>query len=128
MAKAALQVKKTSVSPVLNPNATANNTNGSDLFSPTSAAAWALSTLHNFGAAAPNDSGSRPTTDSLTGTRLFNNVGVTSADSTRIPVATSEPNQPSQATHCAISVSQTQATPGVTWGQPQFQQLNNVSS
>jgi len=123
MDEAALQEKKTSSSsPVPNPTVSSNNTNGGDLFSPTSAAAWALSTLHNFGAAAPNDNGPRPTTDSLTGTRLFNNVGVTSADSTRIPVTTLEPNQ---AAHCSISAVHTQATAGISWGQPQSQHHNN---
>lgn len=126
MAEVAIQEKKTSSSsPVPNPNVTANGTNGGDLFSPTSAAAWALSTLHNFGAAAPNDTRSRPTTDSLTGTRLFNNVASSTADSTITIAATLEPKQPSQDPHCSISAVHTQATTGVTWRQPQFQHHND---
>jgi len=126
MAEAAIEEKKTSSSsPVPNPNVTSNDANGSDLFSPTSAAAWALSTLHNFGAAAPNDTRSRPTTDSLTGTRLFNNVASSTADSTRTIAATSEQKKSSQDLHCSISTVHTQATTGVTWGQPQFQHHND---
>jgi len=140
-------------SPVPNSNVTANNNtnnnndnNGGtgDLFSPTSAAAWALSTLHNFGAAAPSDNGNgpRPTTDSLqlTGTRLFNNnnnnnnnTGVTtSADAVHsaadaVHSAPSGPNQINNAAGYGAG-AHSQATPSVTWGQPQFKHPNNVST
>jgi hypothetical protein len=107
-----------------NPNATANSSGGEALFSPTSAAAWALSTLHNFGAAAPTDNGSRPTTDSLTGTRLFNNAGVTNSDSSRTPALLAQPIQSSQNIHSS-GVTHTQTTTGVTWGQPQLQHHSN---
>lgn len=107
-----------------------NNNNGKDLFSPTSAAAWALSTLHNFGAAAPTDNGERPATDSLTGTRLFNNVtgnmkninpatqGGTltgsAADSNRkIPAITT--------VSASVSATKGAATPAVSWGQTNVQ-------
>jgi len=128
MAGTAVQGNKTSSSsPVPNPNVTASNPNAGDLFSPTSAAAWALSTLHNFGAAAPND-GSRPTADSLTGTRLFNNTA--RADSTTIPSMTSEPNQLGLVSTSGMLTAPSHAvtTTGVTWGQPHFQHHNNVSS
>ncbi|KAG7341510.1 E2F/DP family winged-helix DNA-binding domain containing protein [Nitzschia inconspicua] len=46
-----------------------------EMFSPTSAAAWALSTMHNFGAAAPpHNTTIRPSVEALTGTRLFNSA------------------------------------------------------
>eukprot|EP00531_Pseudo-nitzschia_arenysensis_P010227 CAMPEP_0116126608 /NCGR_PEP_ID=MMETSP0329-20121206/6419_1 /TAXON_ID=697910 /ORGANISM="Pseudo-nitzschia arenysensis, Strain B593" /LENGTH=432 /DNA_ID=CAMNT_0003620695 /DNA_START=228 /DNA_END=1526 /DNA_ORIENTATION=- len=96
------------------------------LFSPTSAAAWALSTLHNFGAAAPSDNGPRPSTDSLTGTRLFNNAGVASTDPIHTPAVTSGTNQPSQTMQSGISAVHTQ-TAGVTWGQTQFQNHSNTN-
>ena len=127
MAETAIQQKKTSSSsPMPNSNSTANNANGGDLFSPTSAAAWALSTLHNFGAAAPSDNGPRPTTDSLTGTRLFNNAGVISTDLNRTSVTTSDRTQTTQNVHCGVSIAQTQVTTGVKW-QPQFQHHSSVS-
>lgn len=127
MTGTALQQKKSSSSsPMPNPNATSNNAGGEVLFSPTSAAAWALSTLHNFGAAAPNENGSRPTTDSLTGTRLFNNSVATSSESTRPPAPLTQPNQSIQALHPG-AVAHTQATTGVTWGQPQSQHNSNTN-
>ena len=115
-----------SSSPVPNQNVAANNNTGGDLFSPTSAAAWALSTLHNFGAAAPNDTGARPTTDSLIGTRLFNNADATSADAPRVPAETPGPKQINNAADVMPGPT-TQAAASVTWGQPQFQHPNNVS-
>lgn len=127
MAEVDVQEKKTpsASSPLPNPNVAANANAGGDLFSPTSAAAWALSTLHNFGAAAPNDNGGpRPTADSLTGTRLFNNLGAPSADSTRPPTTTSAPNQ-TNSTVIGVLASNTQATSGVTWGQTQLQHPNH---
>lgn len=123
MSEVGTQGNKSSSSPVPNPNLTSNNSNGGDLFSPTSAAAWALSTLHNFGAAAPNDSGSRPTTDLLTGTRLFNNPSVTSTDSTHIPVATSD-LKPRKVANCTVPAVQSQVVSGVTWGQTDYQHRN----
>lgn len=128
MAGTAIQENKTtSSSPVPNPNATANNGSAEVLFSPTSAAAWALSTLHNFGAAAPTENGQRPSTDSLTGTRLFNNAGVSNPDSVHTSAVTSGSNQFSQNIKSGISVVHTQATTGVTWGQTQFQSNSSVS-
>lgn len=129
MAQVAVQEEKTpsSSSPLPNPNVAANANTGGDLFSPTSAAAWALSTLHNFGAAAPNDNGGpRPTADSLTGTRLFNNSGAPSNDSTSPPTTTSAPIQTDSAV-IGLPASNIQATNGVTWGQTQFQLPNHVS-
>jgi len=116
-----------------------NNGNGSDLFSPTSAAAWALSTLHNFGAAAPNDNGQRPTTDSLTGTRLFKNgSGDTKSSNPMIALDASNEyakvsNQINNSVETststtygrAMSGAAAHATTSVTWGQPQFQHSNN---
>ena len=117
--------KSSSSSPVPNPNLTATNNTGEDLFSPTSAAAWALSTLHNFGAAAPNENGLRPTADSLIGTRLFNNSSATSTDSAKTFSATSEL---SQTVNCTTSSVHSQVESGVTWGQTEFQHRNTVSS
>lgn len=123
MAEAAEQESKSSSSsPVPNPNVTNHNNSGGDLFSPTSAAAWALSTLHNFGAAAPNDNGLRPTTDSLTGTRLFNNAGGSNNDSGRNPATTLETNQATEVSQSAVSE---QTATGIRWGQAQFQHSNN---
>mmetsp|Transcript_49133 Transcript_49133/g.55681 ORF Transcript_49133/g.55681 Transcript_49133/m.55681 type:complete len:485 (+) Transcript_49133:221-1675(+) len=143
MAEVGVSGKKTS-SPATSSSvsdAPINNGNGSDLFSPTSAAAWALSTLHNFGAAAPNDNGQRPTTDSLTGTRLFKNGCVetksnnhmTALDasneyakvSTQInnSVKTSTSTTYGRAMSGAAAAAHT--TTSVTWGQPQFQHPNN---
>jgi hypothetical protein len=116
-----------------------NNSSGGDLFSPTSAAAWALSTLHNFGAAAPaNDNGQRPTTDSLTGTRLFNNGSV---DPKETLEASNESDEVSNSINNFVGTTITAekepamsglatsyATTAVSWGQPQFQQPNNVST
>lgn len=72
--------EKTAKSPMCKPRVTLNrcpNANGEnndgEIFSPTSAAALALSTLHHFGA----DRDSRPSTGSLKGTRLFNKSGDT---------------------------------------------------
>ena len=128
MAGTAIQEKKlSSSSPVPNPNASASNGSREVLFSPTSAAAWALSTLHNFGAAAPTDNGPRPSTDSLTGTRLFNNAGRTHSDSIHTPSVASAPNQSSQNIHSGVSMVHSQGTTGVTWGQTQFQNHSTVS-
>jgi len=115
-----------------------NNGNGSDLFSPTSAAAWALSTLHNFGAAAPNDNVQRPTTDSLTGTRLFKNgSGDTRSSNPKaaLEASTEYAKVSNQINSAETSTSTTygramsgvaaHATTAVTWGQPQFQHPNN---
>lgn len=128
MAGTAIQGKKpSSSSPVPNPTTSATNGSGEVLFSPTSAAAWALSTLHNFGAAAPTDNGTRPSTDSLTGTRLFNNAGVTNSNSIHNPAVPSGPNQSSQNIQSGISVVHSQGPTGVTWGQTQFQNHSTVS-
>mmetsp|Transcript_25331 Transcript_25331/g.59296 ORF Transcript_25331/g.59296 Transcript_25331/m.59296 type:complete len:459 (+) Transcript_25331:208-1584(+) len=115
--------KSSSCSPVSNPNLTGNSSTAEELFSPTSAAAWALSTLHNFGAAAPNDNGSRPSTDSLIGTRLFNNSSVASNDSTKILSATSEQNL-THTENCVLPAAHPHAVSGVTWGQTEIQHRN----
>jgi hypothetical protein len=125
MAEADLRENKSSSSsPIPSSNVTTNNSNGGDLFSPTSAAAWALSTLHNFGAAAPNENGARPTTDALTGTRLFN-AGVNGVDSTRTNTSTLETSQSSKVTNSSISDAHTHVTTGVRWEQQQFQRHCN---
>mmetsp|Transcript_16667 Transcript_16667/g.45796 ORF Transcript_16667/g.45796 Transcript_16667/m.45796 type:complete len:450 (-) Transcript_16667:617-1966(-) len=125
MAQVVMPETKTSPTSSPLPNATENSTSGGDLFSPTSAAAWALSTLHNFGAAAPNDNGGlRPTAGSLTGTRLFKSSGEASADSTTPPNITSAPNQ-IKSTAIGASGSSTQPTSGVSWGENQFQHPNH---
>lgn len=128
MAEVALQGKKTSESsssPVPNPTTgTSTNIRG-DLFSPTSAAAWALSTLHNFGAAAPNDTENpRPTTESLTGTRLFKTITLPNSDLAGLPpIAGNAAQHQSKSTVLDASASNTHAS--VTWGQPQFQHPNH---
>ena len=125
MSGTTLQPKKSS-SPMPTSNGAATNAGGEVLFSPTSAAAWALSTLHNFGAAAPTDNASRPSTESLTGTRLFNNGVVTSSGSAATPVTSSSANLSAQTLHPGI-VANTQPTTGVTWGQTQMQHRASVS-
>lgn len=140
MAEVGVPLKKKKSSPAAATssagNVAVNNSSGGDLFSPTSAAAWALSTLHNFGAAAPpNDSGQRPTTDSLTGTRLFNNgsgnpkatlEATNESDKVSNPINNSVGTITSTEKELAMSgLAASHATTAVTWGHPQFQQPNN---
>jgi hypothetical protein len=73
------------------------------MFSPkTSAAVMALSSLHNFGAAAPTPT-ARPTADSMTGTRLFNQGGGGGAKPSDSPPMPSEGYTPAPYAHGAVT-------------------------
>lgn len=112
------------------------NKNDNEFFSPTSAAAWALSTLHNFGAAAPIENTQRPTTDTLTCTRLFNN-GTSStlnvdlvSNKKAVNDAIKDSNESTNSTVTTTSVTKclnqtkvlaTNTTAAVSWGQMDFQ-------
>jgi hypothetical protein len=111
-----------------------------ELFSPTSAAAWALSTLHNFGAATSADTAPRLSGDSLTGTRLFKSSsayedkadGTDARASGTIAFEDSNRTEMTNPTMCNFSVSNAYsqpliATPGNVWGQPPGTHLLSVS-
>jgi hypothetical protein len=91
-----------------------------ELFSPTSAAAWALSTMHNFGAAAPpHNETTRPNAKALTGTRLFNGA-VSNGNGTNM----TEPNVDSVTPSSSFNGNPT-AT--ISWGDLQVQDAKSVS-
>lgn len=98
-----------------------------EMFSPTSAAAWALSTMHNFGAAAPpHNTANRPDVKALTGTRLFNGAvcnggpGPTQQSNTNAPALTTI----GPTTSMKESASSSSA---VSWGNLQVHQVYSVS-
>lgn len=108
-----------------------------EMFSPTSAAALtltALSNLHNFGAAAPHDTENRGSSDSLTGTRLFNGsnvLAIKSRKTERSDVSGSS-NDATQTQTLTPSVGNSCIVPpangSISWGYSQVHPLENVSS
>jgi hypothetical protein len=90
------------------------NNDGDEMFSPTSAAALALSTLHHFGA----DRGSqRPSAEALKGTRLFNSGSKSSpaagAGDTPGPHSSGKPNKKQNSDQAATNAPSSAPPTGV---------------
>jgi hypothetical protein len=92
-----------------------------EMFSPTSAAAWALSTMHHFCAAtSPHSKTTRPKVNALTGTRLFNGTvidGTTKVDThgSCLPIS-----------QAPVGSTKSSATGTITWGNLQVHPVLSV--
>jgi hypothetical protein len=92
-----------------------------EMFSPTSAAAWALSTMHHFVVAtSPQSKTTRPNGNSLTGTRLFNGAASNSTtkvdnDDSSLPIS-----------QAPVGLKKSSAAGSITWGNLQVHPVVSV--
>lgn len=84
-------------STVTSPQSNKQAANDEDMFSPTSAAALALSTLHHFGADRGANQRPHPPTSGLRGTRLFNTSSNTNSNAPTAPSSLYPSSSPSPA-------------------------------
>jgi hypothetical protein len=89
-----------------------------EMFSPTSAAAWALSTMHHVGASASpplHNNAPRPNVKALTGTRLFNS-GVGNGTTRMKSKGTNLPSSLTIFPQAPVAPMSITATEAITWG------------